>query len=70
MSRCYGELMARLTRSLDENLRPDGTNRQEVERSVAVARQRSGLSAEEAMDLAVRETAAARRQQRTARGEP
>jgi hypothetical protein len=62
--------MARLTRSLDENLRPDSTNRQEIERSVAEARQRSGLSAEEAMDLAVRETAAARRHEPTAGGEP
>jgi hypothetical protein len=70
MSRCYGESMTRLTLSLEEILRLYGTNRQEVEHLVPEARQRSGLSAEEAMDLAVRETAAARRQQRTARGEP
>lgn len=70
MNRCYGELMARLTPNLEENLRHDDTNPQQVERSVAEARQRSGLSAEEAMDLAVRETAAARRRERTAHGEP
>jgi hypothetical protein len=63
--------MSRLTLTLEESLRLYVTKRecQENERSVAEAQQRSGLSAEEAMDLAVRETAAARRQ-RTGRAEP
>lgn len=85
MTWCYGEPMARLTVTLDddvhqalkeaaarrrrtigelieESLRFYGIKRQEdVDELVAAARERSALGVEEAMDLAVRETAAARR---------
>lgn len=62
--------MSRFTLTLEESLRLYGTkcDCRENERSVAEAGKRSGLSAEEALDLAVRETEAARRQ-RTVRGE-
>lgn len=53
---CYGEPMARLTVTLDDD----------VHQAEAAARERNGLTSEEAMDLAVRETAAARRRRTAA----
>jgi hypothetical protein len=55
---CYGEPMARLTVTLDDDVH------QALKE--AAARERSGLTSEEAMDLAVRETAAARRRRTAA----
>lgn len=52
---------------IEESLRFYGIKRQEdVEQLVAAARERSGLASDEAMDLAVRETAAARRRRTAA----
>jgi hypothetical protein len=52
---------------IEESLRFYGIKRQEdVEQLVAAARERSGLASDEAMDLAVRETASARRRRAAA----